>query len=502
MKRMASLLRDKESSYFTSLHNMFEDVREHLEEARDVAMHLRPLRPLFDDIEQTELSELEPKLSALFHMLCLIWAHSKYYRNPARLVVLLQEIVNFIIDIIKTFLDPESILKAEVDEAYDQIKIAQKVLSDFKRLYYEYKEKIPTYFKNGVEPKTWDYRPKLVFHRFDRFQQRIDIIADFFQSSIEMLNLEKVEIGGIRGASLSAQVVSLHEEFIELHKTMTEISYDCLQPEDYLFDGDYRRFKQRLLDMDRRLGSILCQAFDDCYGVEQMFKLIAIAGSLLERPIIKEEFEAKFGVLINQFSSELDTAKIIFDTQKDDPPLHKNQPLTAGRLKWANELLRRISDPRDKFNLLTNPIFETEDSKLIFSKYDQMVQLIADYKAEQYKLWTDRVDEDCRFNLSQPLLTRNAETKLIAVNFNPKLEAVLREVRYFGYIKENEIPPSAGALFERHDQLRLWVATLHQTVHWYNKIRKTVLDVEYPLVEKQLGDGLSAQWGTQLSCRA
>ena len=103
-----------------------------------------------------------------------------------------------------------------------------------------------------------------------------------------MLNLEKVEIGGIRGASLSAQVVALHEEFIELHKQMSEIAYDALDPEDNQFNEDYLKFKERLLDMDRRLGSILCQAFDDCYGVEQMFKLMAIAGTLIERPVIKD----------------------------------------------------------------------------------------------------------------------------------------------------------------------------------------------------------------------
>ena len=109
-----------------------------------------------------------------------------------------------------------------------------------------------------------------------------------------MLNLEKVEIGGIRGASLSAQVVALHEEFIELHKQMSEIAYDALDPEDNQFNEDYLKFKERLLDMDRRLGSILCQAFDDCYGVEQMFKLMAIAGTLIERPVIKDRDQRTF----------------------------------------------------------------------------------------------------------------------------------------------------------------------------------------------------------------
>ena len=90
---------------------------------------------------------MEPKLSALYHLVCLIWASSDYYRRPARAVILLQEIGNFLIELVKTYLDPDNILKGELDEAYDQIKIAQKVLADFKRLYFEYSEKLPTYFK-------------------------------------------------------------------------------------------------------------------------------------------------------------------------------------------------------------------------------------------------------------------------------------------------------------------------------------------------------------------
>ena len=46
--------------------------------------------------------------------------------------------------------------------------------------------------------------------------------------------------------------------------------------------------------MDRRLASILCSAFDDCSCVDQMFKLLSIAGTLIERPVIKEDFDAKY----------------------------------------------------------------------------------------------------------------------------------------------------------------------------------------------------------------
>ena len=111
--------------------------------------------------------------------------------------------------------------------------------------------------------------------------------------------------------------------------------------------------------------------------------------------------------------------------------------------------------------LLIGSLFRGRDQLENLCKYEQMVEIIQLYKGEQYKERTDKVDEDCQFNLSQPLLTRNEESNLISVNFNPKLEAVLREVRYSGYIGENEIPESAAKLFERHDQAsfeidRLW----------------------------------------------
>ena len=40
VKKMAKALMEKDSSYYQSLVNMFEDVRVHLEEARDISMVL------------------------------------------------------------------------------------------------------------------------------------------------------------------------------------------------------------------------------------------------------------------------------------------------------------------------------------------------------------------------------------------------------------------------------------------------------------------------------
>lgn len=69
-----------------------------------------------------------------------------------------------------------------------------------------------------------------------------------------------------------------------------------------------------------------------------------------------------------------------------------------------------------------------------------------------------------------------------------QLVAVLREVKYLEIRAEEEIPPSAAAMYSKNEMFRKFLANLDLTVQWYNKVRRTVLEVEFPLIEGQLQD--------------
>ena len=64
-------------------------------------MHLKPLRRQFEGMEECDFPELEKRLPAVYHLICLIWSHSKHYQQPSRLVVLMQEISNLMIELVK-----------------------------------------------------------------------------------------------------------------------------------------------------------------------------------------------------------------------------------------------------------------------------------------------------------------------------------------------------------------------------------------------------------------
>ncbi len=66
-------------------------------EARDITLYLSPLLKHFVQFEDTDFSESKPLLKPLMHVVCLVWANSTYYRTSSKLIVLLRQICNLII---------------------------------------------------------------------------------------------------------------------------------------------------------------------------------------------------------------------------------------------------------------------------------------------------------------------------------------------------------------------------------------------------------------------
>ncbi|XP_078257485.1 dynein axonemal heavy chain 17-like [Rhinoraja longicauda] len=134
------------------------------------------------------------------------------------------------------------------------------------------------------------------------------------------------------------------------------------------------------------------------------------------------------------------------------------------------------------------PSYRSDDeAKLLLNKYAEMKSLLDNFSGKVYDLWIIKVDEDCQFNLNQPLILRSA-TGLISVSFSRKLVAVLREVYYLNIQEREDIPESGTDVFSMIKTFRNFVDNLDLIVGWYNKIKLTILDVERPLITNELSD--------------
>ncbi|XP_066093696.1 dynein axonemal heavy chain 17 isoform X2 [Saccopteryx bilineata] len=495
VNKIVEILEKAQSCYWPALQNVYMNVTEGLKEANDIVLYLLPLHILLEEMEQADFPVLPTFIAKVLHTICFIWANSKYYNTPSRVIVVLQEFCNQLIEMTRMYLGPEEVLKGlqgEIEEVLNGISLSVMVLRELYRTYDFCCTNMKLFFKDK-ELVLWEFPSSLAFSRMNAFFHRIQTIEELYKTAIEFLKLEKIEIGGVRGNILGSVVTQIYEEVFDLVKVFADCKYDPLDPEDSSFDDDYADFETKIQDLDRRLATIFCQGFDDCNCIKSCAKLLYMCGNLLERPLILTEVVPRYSVMLELFDAELDNTKVLYDAQITAsadgkiPPIHKNMPPVAGQLKWSLELQERLEVPMKDLKHIEHPIMSSVEAKLIYQKYDEMMELLRSYRERIYLQWVSGVDEDCRFNLGQPLIQRDRTTGLLRVNFNRALVAVLREVKYLNFQQQEAIPKSAENLFSQYETFRKFVGNLELIVGWYNEITTTLMGVEFPLIKSELG---------------
>ncbi|XP_038597832.1 LOW QUALITY PROTEIN: dynein heavy chain 17, axonemal [Tachyglossus aculeatus] len=496
VSKIAEILEKAKSCYWPALQIVYRDVREGLKEAEDIVLYLKPLQILLEEMEQVNYSQLPPFLSKVLATVGFIWANSTYYNTPSRVVVILQEICNQLIELTRNYLSPEEVMKGlqgEIEEVLTGISLSVSVVKEIFRAYEFCCQEMPRFFKEGKEPIPWDFPTFLAFSRMERFFHRVKTIEELYQTAIEFLKLEKMELGGVRGNSLGHLVQQIYEEVFELVKVFADCKYDPLDPSHEQFDEDYANFQIKIKDLDHRLATIFCQAFEDCSSIESGAKLMHMFGGLLEHPLILAEVVPRYSTLLEMFDAELDSAKVLYDAQvgsvptgPEAPAVSKNMPPVAGRLQWSLMLQERLQAAVRDLRHFDHPVMSGPEAKLVYRKYEEMMALLWKYRERVYDEWVARVDQECHFNLEQPLMQRHKQTGLLRVNFSEELVAVLREVKYLNFQHQEAIPTSAETLFAQNETFRKFVGNLQLIAGWYNKIKTSILPVEFPLIEAEL----------------
>lgn len=494
VKLMENFLLVTKSTYYAAFCTLYRQILDALDEADEINIYLKPLIPYFEYIEINDLSKLTSiQFETMLHTICLLWSNSFHFRKQIRILVLMEELSNILLRKAITYLEPHSLFKNEIDESMEKIKIADSVLNDFLAKHDKYKAKVLSYFKSGVNAVEWEYTSDLLFSQMSDFIKRINMIKELFCTASDYSRLEKVEIGGIKGKSLSHIVVKIFAEFKDEFEKFGTIKYDPLDITIDEFYKDYEYFIRFVLDLDRQLSTVIMQAFDDCINLNGIFKLITVLGVLLQRPVIKRDFEPNYQLIINLLGKEMDETKKILDAQnerkiyKKSFRLHKNMPIVSGTIKICQELRNKIQKPIMLFDKLINhPIKHSDEMKNVRKKYDELLFLIKTFAITPYREWCTNVAKLTDFNLSKNLIERDKSSQKIKINFDFQLSSVIREVKYLRTFNEEPIPEPARMIFEQGEEFISYQISLEEACSAYNRIIRTAKEEERLLINNEL----------------
>ncbi|CAJ1396873.1 unnamed protein product [Effrenium voratum] len=506
VKRVLRFLEANKSTYVSPFARLQKEVEDSREEANDNVRFLKTLEPFVNSLlsESVDFEALERIFDDIFHMLLLIWRHSKYYNSLARLAVIVRQLCNSLIAQATRYISSSSvfemILQSEAHECHDMLENVMRALESLQESYHNYRalsEQGNSMLGKDTSPggvgTGWRLRNTVVFGRLEAFGERVSDILDFVKTVLQFNKLERVDIGGTKGKVLSKCVEKVHEEFEKAVEKFRRVPYDIFDVKEMAFISDFHEFRLTIRDLDRRLGSILAAAFHDQDTLHGRAKLLDAFEGLLERPVIQAELVRKQQVLINQYKQDVDEIQANFTANEDkvdncepDAPIFANLPPVAGAIFWARSLRTRLLDPMPKivaYNELTK-CEVPESFKELERLHRRTLETLHDYEQRRYSEWKKEVGEAAK-RLHMRLLRRHDRTGLLKVNFDPALVRLLREVRFF-LIYGLEVPREALTIYSMVDTYRTWTSQLDHIVGLYNSVLTDLLPVEEPLLEDRI----------------
>ncbi|KAK0087408.1 hypothetical protein PV325_001063 [Microctonus aethiopoides] len=489
VKKMISFIEKVESTYLACFKTLFNSVIAATVEARDICLYLKPLQSQFEEAENLDINEFRSKLKPLFHLICLAWANSRYYCSTARIINLLSALINLFIA--TKYLNPDDLFQGDLDDNLSKVVLVLEITDYIRMLFGEFRDNVENYFKSPAKPVQWAFHEKLIFNRLYKYEMRLKQIQNLFEIAKEYLKLERIEITGLQGKKLVEKVNDIYDEFLKTYNELGSVEYEILLPEDEQFPEDVEKFLIKVEEYDRRLASIFDKAFMECHNLEGMFKLIWILGPIASRPIIQTQLWPHYENLLSTIHSHFDDVKQIFDhnleIRKKTGHMAVDQyfPPIAGTLCWLMKLKRRISYPVKCINMIEHPLLSSQSAHEINSKYDTLQTLINISDHEISTEWAEKVPQICKENLDKPLFIIESD-RLLASNFNPELEAILKETRYMTVLRRDNLPEEALDLFAKTQFLSAIRYNIDRVITMNNEIRTKCSTIELELLQKEI----------------
>eukprot|EP00892_Ulva_mutabilis_P012050 jgi/Ulvmu1/9217/UM005_0317.1 len=204
---------------------------------------------------------------------------------------------------------------------------------------------------------------------------------------------------------------------------------------------------------------------------------------------IVQALEEKQLQLLLTYSQDLASVKDAFHYNKDAPIRPKNAALHSGSIKWVRGLRERIEAPMDKIRGLNKLVLDSEEARRTFEDHATLMKAMNEFEEEHVMAWVGQVSQISTEKLALKLLRLDpqdtSDLHLMEVNFDPALINLLRETKYFLSLGI-EVPDEAKGVFDRSKTFRRHIGSLELIVAVWNRIQKTILPVELPLVKLQI----------------
>ncbi|XP_055377517.1 dynein axonemal heavy chain 5 [Condylostylus longicornis] len=445
-------------------------------EAKDNSKFIQAMENCCHSLYLDDPVNMKESILSLLQTVRLIYSVSQFYNTSERTSALMVKITNQMIETCKSYITcrcKETIWSQDRNIVRTKLNNCIKLNHIYHETYYAVREQP---FLPNQTP--FGFSENFVFGKFDTFCERLSKIISMFNLIDDYNHLFERRLEGLLlGEALEEAMAT----FEDAKKEIISKKYDYLDHRNNDFNADYDRFIGKTDNLKESIGTMIEKNFDTVWETPQCIRFLIRFEKVSEK-IPLSNMEDKYQRILKYCGTEVDRILKLFRKQRDDPPIPRNFPPIAGRIKWCFSLDAHLTELMT--SVTTHPVLQTlPTTKDLENRYSSVKSTLAEYHQEIVSIWLDQdvaVADGC---LLQPVLILQGDK--LFVNLHPTIPLLIREAKCLSKLNI-ELPIVAATLMCRQDYFTTIQDSLNSLIKMFFSTVKTVKLEVRPLFLPQL----------------
>lgn len=427
----------------------YDAIRALYVEAKDNVKFLSTLERHFKNLEtSTDLADCEDKLPSMLHALRMVWVISRHYNTDARMVSLMQRVSYQLAHLVRTQIDPLTILTMAPADVAQRCTAAARLLLAWERTYLQVRAKI----EEGGRDERWEFDRTILFAD----TKYMAGICDDLKHMSEVLE-QFHKIFGDELKSVTGNPAVIDDAIARVNALIAPLSVMVVDPFDRMqapaWTAVKDTFNQAVVRIENDAKFFIDESFHSLRSSEGAFETLLKFQNIRSRDAINRQLTRKFDDVLGKFMEEVREVETIFKRDKADPPRSKNQPKVAGAIIWANSLFHQIKQTVLRFQAMPE-LLQSAAGKEASAKYVLVAREMRQYQIDLHKAWCARAEANLPALLKKNILryknaTDAAHGSVIpharvefVINYDAELRDFVAEAKYLDSLMM-EVPEMA-----------------------------------------------------------
>ncbi|NWI95792.1 DYH8 protein, partial [Pitta sordida] len=409
-------------------------------ESKDNVKYLSTLERVCRPLYITDVVSMTHGVTNLIKTIQMIQRVSRYYNTSERITSLLIKVTNQMVTTCRAYITDSGlsgVWDQETSTITEKIKNCTCLLKEYQKCFHEAKQEI----LETLGEKALEVSEMYIFGKSEAFCRRLEKITEMIATEQSFCALSLCPIEGI-------DIMAV--KFRNIYHIFQKKQYDILDPQNTEFDVDFVKFMTEVERLETQLRTFMRTCFGRILSSQNSLQLLQRFQNL-NMPCLQEETVRTTGSILQHYIAELEATKKLYQSQKNDPPLARNMPPSAGKILWVRQLFRRINEPINYFHKNSN-ILASPEGKAAVQSYNKLAYVLVEFEVVYHSAWMREMSQ-LQYPLQAPIFVRHPKSEKFLVNFDPQILEIVRETKCMLKLGL-EVPEKAVELVIKEDKLK------------------------------------------------